>query len=143
LSMFGSWRRPKVAPSIAAVLRGLKDPSGIEARRALYGVVRESGPAYFDFLNVPPPYFEDFRGAEFLEVGEKLYLILFAQSGTGPIPGSTGLLVILLSADGRALDFVDVSCSIWEGALWPSVLTEERQIAIHRSKPGEREGSYQ
>jgi len=99
--------RPKVASSIAALLRGLKDPEGLDARRALDLIVRDSGTAYFDFLKHSPPGMNYFRGAEFVEAEEKLYLLLIADSGSSTIPGSEGLLVILLSAEGRALDFGD------------------------------------
>jgi len=144
VSLFGSWMRPRVASSIAALLHGLKeDPEGFGARRALNLIVRESGPAYFDFLKHSAPRIDYFQGAEFVEAEEKLYLLLFAESGSGTIPGSTGLLVILLSAEGRALDYVDISCSIWEGESQPSVLAGEIAIQRRSDRPREGEASYQ
>jgi hypothetical protein len=144
VSLIGSWMRPKVASSIAALLRGLKDPEGLDARRALDLIVRDSGTAYFDFLKHSPPGMNYFRGAEFVEAEEKLYLLLIADSGSSTIPGSEGLLVILLSAEGRALDFVDVSCSSREGILFSTVFPQDGRIAIHRTcdGPGDRPVSY-
>lgn len=140
VSLFRSWLQRRVAASIAAVLRGLKDPDGLAVRRALDLIVRESGPAYFDFLKHSPPHIDYFRGAEFVELEERLYLLLFAESGSGTIPGSTGLLVILLSAEGRALDYVDVSCSVREGDLFPEVFPQDARIAITRGSDRSRTG---
>jgi hypothetical protein len=126
--------RPRVSVTIAAVLRGLKDPEGMEAYRALRRVVQESGADYADFHKTALLEVHGMpRAARFVESEEKRYLVLFADSGSGTIPGSMGVTVLLLSAEGRALDFVDVFWSSRRGPIWGIV--DGAQIVI---QAGER-----
>ena len=133
VSLFRSWMRPRVAPSIAALVRGLKAPNEGDSLRALQLVVQESGPDYSRFLRQYPPHIDSFRGAEFVEVEQKLYLVLLAESGVGTVPAaSIGVLAILLAAEGRALDFVDVSTSAWGEYFSGRILADHAQIVIER-----------
>jgi len=122
--------RPRVSVTIAAVLRGLKDPGGKDTYRALRLVVQESGSDYVGFLKTALPEDEGFRGARFVESEQQRFLLLFANSGMGTSPGSTGVTVLLLSAEGRALDFVDVLWNSHWGPLSAIVLDDRAQILI-------------
>jgi len=135
--------RPRVSITIAAVLRELKDPQGRKTTFALRQVVQDSGSDYAGFLKAALSRFEAFSGARFIESEQQRYLLLFADSGSGTIPGSMGVTVLLLSAEGRALDFVDVLWSSYRGPLSASVPDGRAQILIesvddHRASKFER-----
>jgi len=108
---------------MAALVRAFKDPvAGQEPIRALRKVVAESGPAYSRFLDDAFQGFNGCNGVEFLEAEQKLYAVVTVDSGVNFPPGSSGVSTILLSAQGRVLDFVDVTWNYQHGPLRDSVL---------------------
>jgi hypothetical protein len=122
VSLFRSWMPSRVSPSIAALVRAFKDPTaGQEPIRALRRVVEENGPAFSRFLDDAFDVFHGCKGVEFLEAEQKLYGVVFVGSGSNTL-GTIGVSTILLSAEGRVLDFIDLTWNYQHGPLRDYVL---------------------
>ena len=130
VSLFRSWMRPRVSPDVAALVRGLKDPYYGDSRLALERIVLESGPNYAGFLKGALPNFHYFDGAGFLEGEQKTYLALFSYLGPGIVRESDGITVILLSAEGKALDFIQITWSTAAGPL-SATIDDGTAVLVH------------
>jgi hypothetical protein len=131
ITLFRYWIGSRVAPTTASLLLGLKEDYQHTAHEGFESMARQRGPDGTAFLKAAIPAWHYLDGAAFLEAEHKTYVALFAYLGPGIFPPYDGTTVILLSADGRALDFVQVC---WMGYLTASV-EDGAQVVVHNIEP--------
>ena len=106
VSLFKSWMRPKVADSVAAILRGLSAPVHGVSHLALKDLLLENGKSLSEFQGLSIG--NEFTCARFMEVEGKTVLLLILDTSSSANPATA---IMLVSPDGRLLDYVQVSGS--------------------------------
>ena len=139
ISLVRSWMRPKVSEPIAGILREIKYSMRTDSFAALQAVIQHDGKDPAEFICSLDP--KDNRGMKprFLSVQGKQYLILLidypSKLASQPVVSS----VLLLTPEGKALDYVHVACGTLIADLEASALLspagDGAHIVIH-AHPG-------